>query len=147
MRLVAGHGDAPREVGAADRDILKALSQSAENFVAATLWADEFRTFCKQGLDTVLIAAQLEEVVLLSRSLKWLAGDGRDVVGFLGLRLGQVLLLPGVIPPLKCAAVHVARFHEATDEGPHLLLMLRICRADEFIVCQAEEIHGCAKLG
>ena len=131
---IVGHRHAPREVRAADGDVLKPLAQSAEHFVAPRLGADEVRLLGKKLLEPLLEGTETEVVIALFGANQWLVVHGGLVLEFLGLGLGDVLLLAFVVPALELAQVHDAGVDKPLDEILHLPSMTRLGRSDEIVV-------------
>ena len=66
--------------------------------------------------EAFLIGAELEVVVPFVGPHQRLAGDRTEEVALLGLRLGDVFLLPFVVPTFEFAEVDVAGLEQTLDE-------------------------------
>ena len=142
-----GHPDAPCEVRARDWHILQAIAHAPEHFVEPAIGSHEPRVRGEERLKLRLIRAQPEVVVLLRRAHEWLAADRRLVLKLLGAGVGDIFLLPLVVPTSELAEVDVARLHQLLNEELDLRLVPRLGGADEVVVGQPEQAHDLAELG
>ena len=120
MLRIAGHGDAPREVRPAHRNVGEPLAEAAEHLVAPRGGANEVRVILEELLQFLLEAAEPEVVVLLPGPNQGPAVDRALVVQFACLGFGVVLLLPLVVPALELAQLPGALLPQPGEERPAL---------------------------
>ena len=144
--LVPRHAHAPGEVGAADGHVVQAALQALHHLVPPRRGGEEIRVLLVQLLQLLLKRAQLEVVVLLGRPHHVLPGDGRLVVQLLRLRLGVVLLLALVVPPLELPEVHRVLFLQQLHEFLHLVHVRGVRGADEPVERDVHPLHDVAEV-
>jgi hypothetical protein len=147
VRVVARDADAElrrRVVGdrARHRHGLEPVAQTPEHLVAARLGLDEPLVRLDVLEEALLVLGEVEEVVLLGALDQGLAGHGRDEARVLGDRLGEVLLLRGVVPARVVAQVDVARLDQCSDVPADAGGVPLLRRADEIVVGRAHEREG-----
>ena len=135
--VVAGKGDTPFDRRAGDAEVLQAGFEPAEHLVAARLWLDEVRMLVDVLLQPILVARQLEEVVLFRQPLRFQRGVDQ-AVPVLEVRLSLEGLAGDAVPTLVRALVDVAPGLHLGDEGLHPTHVVGILRPDEAVVADAE---------
>ena len=138
-----GHGHTPVEGGPADREVLEAALDEADDLVEAAVRGAEVRVVRVEGQQPVLVGRELEEVALLLGPGHLGAGFGRvaEAVGAdLGLVLDEVALVADRVPAGVLGEVDVPVGFHPLPERLGRLVVVRVRGADEAAQRDAEVI-------
>ena len=143
-RRIGRQRNAPRLPGAADRDVLQAGLEQAEDLVAPHLGLQEVRMLGKVRQQPIAIGREPEEVVALLDPVRLRAVDRAQPVD-------QVLLLleglaADAVPALVVGLIQVAGGRDAVDDRLDRRLVARLCGADEVVEREVERRPHLAEL-
>src|SRR5579863_8763645 len=88
----------PARTGPRYRDVVQSLADAVQHLVTPHIRTHEFRPLLEQLQQRITVLAETEEIILLLLADQWLAVEWRLELIFLRFVLGQILLLPRVIP-------------------------------------------------
>ena len=138
--VVPGERDTPREAGAADAEVEQTLLDEADDFVHAIVGNDRTRVVGVPLQESVAVARQAEEVVLLFHLVDRLLVNGavpvlEVVVDVVGLAWHAVQAAVGVELDVAVVVTSLQKFL-------HTASMPVFGRADEVVVANVESFPG-----
>src|SRR5581483_1329373 len=140
--FVTRNRNAPRDAGAADREILEAAAHKADHLAPRLLWRYEAGIFFVELEQFALKSRELEEIVLLAHRLGHAAAVGAWCAG---RHIDPGLIRDAVLAGVR-ALVDKSSVPQSRKELLHAALVPLFGGADEVVVSEAQLVPQTAKL-